>query len=78
MRVDGQTEFDGAFDGTDVHHGQGAGQGHVHRAGLRVGFGTEGRGGAAEDFALGGELGVCFKADDDFVALDEFAHVWFT
>jgi hypothetical protein len=72
--VDGQTEFDGAFHRADVHHGQRAGQGHVHRAGLCVGFGTKRHRGAAENFAFGRELGVCFEADDDFVALDEFAH----
>ena len=74
VRVDGQAEFDGSFYGADVHHGQRAGQGHVHRTSLRVGLGTKRYRGTAEDLALGRELGVCFEADDDFVALDEFAH----
>ena len=72
MGANGQAQFNGALDRALVHHRQGAGQGQVHRAGLGVGLGAEGRGGAAENFALGGELGMRLEADHDFVALDKF------
>ena len=68
----GQAQLDGAGHGLAVHHGQGAGQGQVHGAGLGVGLGAKGGGRAAENFALGCELGVCLKADDDFVAMDKY------
>ncbi len=67
MGTNGQAELDGAFDRALVHHRQCAGQRQVHRAGLRVRLGTEGGGGTAENLALGGELGMGFKADDDFI-----------
>ena len=67
-----QAELDGAFHRLLVHHRQGAGQGHVHGAGLGVGLGTKGGAGAAEDFGVGRQLGVGFKADDDFVPVDQF------
>ena len=68
-----QPELDRALDGAHVHHGQGAGQREVDRAGLRVGLGAEGRGRAAEDLGLRGQLGVRLEADHDFIALDQFA-----
>jgi len=66
--AEGQSQFDSASNSLSVHHGQRAGQRQVYGAGLRVGFGAEGRGGAAEDLALRGKLGVGFEADDDLVA----------
>ena len=71
--AEGQSQFDSASNSLSVHHGQRAGQRQVYGAGLRVGFGAEGRGGAAEDLALRGKLGVGFEADDNFVAVDQFA-----
>ena len=70
----GQAELNRAFDGGLIHHRQGAGQGQIGGAGLGIGLGAKSGAGAAEDFALRGELGVGFKADDDFVALDQCAH----
>ena len=71
MRTQRQPQFDGAGHRFAVHDRQRAGQGHVHHAGLRVGRGAKSRGCAAEYLAFGLQLGVRFKADDDFVALDE-------
>ncbi len=76
VRAHGQTQADGAGHGLTVHHGQGAGQGQVHRAGLGVGLGTESGGRAAEDLGLGGELGVRLEADHDFVALHQQGGGW--
>jgi hypothetical protein len=64
--ADGQAEADGAFDGAAVEHRQHAGQGDVHRAGLRVRRRAEGGRRAGEDFRGGVELGVGFQPDDDF------------
>ena len=52
--------------------GSAPGRARSDGAGLGVGLGAKGGAGAAENFALRGELGVGFKADDDFVALDQF------
>jgi len=71
-RAQRQAELDGPFDGTPVHHRQGARQCQVDGAGLGVGLGAEGGRGPAENLRGGGELGVCLEADDDFVALDQF------
>ena len=75
MRIDGQPKFDGTLHSAHVHDGQRAGQRQIDGAGLRVGFGAKCGGSAAENLALRGELGVGFKADDDFVALDEFGGI---
>jgi hypothetical protein len=66
--AEGQSQFDSALDSLAVHHRQRARQRQVHGAGLGVGLGTKGGGRAAEDLALRGQLGVGFKADDDFIA----------
>ena len=71
MRTDRQPELDRTFHRATVHHRQGPRQGQVHRAGLRVGFGTECGRGAAEDLGMGGELGVGFEADYDLVTLHQ-------
>ena len=71
VRAQGQAQLDGAFDRLFVHHRQRAGQGQADGAGLGVGLGAKGGAGAAEDFAGRGQLGVGFKADDDFVTVDQ-------
>ena len=71
MRAKRQTELDGAGYCLAVHHGQGARQCQIYGAGLCVWLGTKGSAGAAEDFAFGSELGVGFKANDDFVAANK-------
>jgi hypothetical protein len=48
--AEGQSEFDSALDGPGSSPA-GAGQRQVHRAGLGVGLGAKGGGGAAEDLA---------------------------
>ena len=72
VRANGKAELNGPLHGTLVHHWQGAGQSEVHGAGLCIGLGTKGCCGAAEDLAGGGQLGVCLKADDDFIT----GHQW--
>ena len=72
VRAQRQSEFDGALDRTFVHHWQRARQGQVHRASLRVGLRTKGRGGATEDFALRRELRVGFEPDHHFIPMNQF------
>ena len=69
----GQTELDGALHRAAVHHRQAAGQRQVHGAGLGVGLGAKGGGGAAENLARGRQLGVGLEADDDLVAVHQRA-----
>ncbi len=64
--ANGQTEADGAFDSPFVEHGQHAGQGDIHRAGLHVRLGAKRSAGTREDFRGGIELDVGFQTDDDF------------
>ena len=71
VRAHCQTELDGALHRPSVHDGQRAGQCQVHSAGLGVGLGAERGRGAAENLGFCCQLGVGFKADDDFVALDQ-------
>ena len=75
-RAHRQAKADGALDGAAVRDRQRAGQRQVHRRGLGVGRGAEGRRRAAEDLAVGRELRVRLDADDDLEAADEggFAH----
>ena len=68
-RANRQTELNGPFHRTLVHHRQRARQRQIHRAGLGIGLGSKRGRCATEDFAVGRELGVSFEADDDFVAL---------
>ena len=72
VRAQCQTELNRAFNRAFVHHRQGAGQGQVHRTSLGVGFGAKSGGSAAENFAVRGQLRVGFKADDDFVAVNQW------
>ena len=69
MRVHGQTKFNRALNSADIHHRQSARQRQVHRASLRIGFRAKRGRRAAKNFALRGQLRVCFEANDDFVAL---------
>jgi hypothetical protein len=71
VRTQREAEADGVRHRFAVHHRQRARQRQVHRASLRVRLSTEGRGRAAEDLALGGQLGVRLEADHDFVALHQ-------
>ena len=71
VRTHRQTQFNGAFHSTFVHHRQCAWQSQIHRTRLRVGLGTKRCGCTAENFALRRKLGVGFKANDHFVALDQ-------
>jgi len=71
VRPHRQPEADGAGHRFAVHHRQRAGQRQIDGASLGVGFGAEGGGRAAEDFAARGQLRVGLEADHDFVALDK-------
>ena len=71
VRAHGQAERNGAFHGTPVHDRQGAGQGQIDRAGLRIGLGTKGGAGARKNLGLRGQLAVRLEADDDFIAANQ-------
>ncbi len=71
VRAHRQAQFNGALYRTFVHHGQRARQGQIDRTSLRVGLCTKRCGSAAENFALRRKLGMCFKANDHFVALNQ-------
>ncbi len=65
-RVRGQPEFRGHAHHLGIQHRQHAGQPEVDRAGLRIRLRAIAGGGAGEDLALCGELGVYFQPDDGF------------
>src|SRR6185436_3778369 len=66
LAVDGETELDGALDGSAIHHRQHARQGNVDRRSLAVWRGAESGRGAGEHLAARRELRVRLDADDDF------------
>ena len=76
LATHGQAKLNGALNCCAVHHWQGAGEGQIHSAGLGVGFGAKSGGGARENFALGGELGVGLKANHHLKAVDQGRGVW--
>ena len=64
--VGGQGHLHGILHHCFVQHRQNAWHAEAHRAGIGVGRVAEGRGAAAENLALGFELGMDLKADDGF------------
>ena len=72
---DGQSKPDRPLYRAPVHYRQCSGQGQINGAGLGVGLGAKSRGCATENLRSGGELGVGFKTNDDFVPAHQGANL---